>query len=316
MSRPRVAIAVVSYNTRELLRKCLASVQADHEAGVAQVWVVDNGSDDGSVEMVRSEFPWVHLEVPDSNLGYGPAVNRVIAASDCEWVAASNADVALHPGALTTMLDAVRRRPRVGIVAPKLVMANGTTQQSFQPYPGWRTSARRVVGLVGTTRRQRSRVFNESGGNEPTRALWATAAFVALRREALEEAGGFNPDQWMYAEDLDLSWRFARRGWATLYVPEARVDHAVSAASREAFGAHLDSRWIGATYRWAHVTLGPLRTRAIALLEWIAASLWAGIGSLRPARRSDPRVAALKTSVPVHRNVMLKGTPGAEQRPG
>ena len=78
---PAVVVAIVSWNTRELLRACLRSLHADVEQGVAEVWVVDNGSTDGSPEMVRGEHPWVRLLVPERNLGYGPAVNLVAAGT-------------------------------------------------------------------------------------------------------------------------------------------------------------------------------------------------------------------------------------------
>ena len=76
MSAP-VAVAVVSWNTRELLAACLRALEAEADAGRAEVWVVDNASDDGSPELVRDSFPWAHLVASDENLGFGRAVNLV-----------------------------------------------------------------------------------------------------------------------------------------------------------------------------------------------------------------------------------------------
>src|SRR5947209_5834147 len=94
-ARPRVTVAIVSWNTRELLSRCLASLRQDVDARRAGVWVVDNGSDDGSAEAVRNGAPWAHLLQPGRNLGFGAAVNLVAAQSDSEWLACANADVAL-----------------------------------------------------------------------------------------------------------------------------------------------------------------------------------------------------------------------------
>ena len=76
---PAVAVAVVSWNTRELLAACLRSLQPEADAGRAEVWVVDNASTDGSPDLVREEFPWATLVASEDNLGFGPAVNLVAA---------------------------------------------------------------------------------------------------------------------------------------------------------------------------------------------------------------------------------------------
>src|SRR5215210_2449375 len=104
-----VTIAVVSWNTRDLLDACLASMRADAERGLAEVWVVDNGSTDGSTDMVVERHPWAHLLIPDANLGYGPAVNEVARRTTSRWVAPSNSDIELEPGALAQLVAAAER---------------------------------------------------------------------------------------------------------------------------------------------------------------------------------------------------------------
>src|SRR6187401_191080 len=86
----QLTVAIVSWNTRELLARCLESMPQD-----ADVWVVDNGSTDGSAEMVRERFPQVHLEALDENIGFGRAINRIAAQTSSEWIAIANADVHL-----------------------------------------------------------------------------------------------------------------------------------------------------------------------------------------------------------------------------
>ena len=87
---PPLAIAVVNTNVRDLLAKCLASMAPEFEAGRAEVWVVDNASEDGSAEMVRERFPWVHLIESDTNLGYGRAINLVAERTTTPWIAPAN----------------------------------------------------------------------------------------------------------------------------------------------------------------------------------------------------------------------------------
>jgi N-acetylglucosaminyl-diphospho-decaprenol L-rhamnosyltransferase len=87
-----VAVAVVSWNTRELLAGCLRSLAPEADAGRAEVWVVDNASSDGSPELVRDEFPWAQLVASDENLGFGRAVNAVAERTESDWIAPANAD--------------------------------------------------------------------------------------------------------------------------------------------------------------------------------------------------------------------------------
>src|SRR5207247_5656627 len=90
---PQIAVAVVSWNTRELLRACLESLREDSRDGLAEVWVVDNASADGSAAMVRGSFPWVRVLASSENLGFGAAVNMVAEPTSTPWLAPSNAAV-------------------------------------------------------------------------------------------------------------------------------------------------------------------------------------------------------------------------------
>src|ERR671925_1995732 len=100
---PMVTVAVVSWNTRDLLDRCLRSLEPEVARGMAEVWVVDNASMDGSAEMVRDRFDWVRLVASEENLGFGRAVNVVARRTATEWLAPANADVALRPGALEAL---------------------------------------------------------------------------------------------------------------------------------------------------------------------------------------------------------------------
>src|SRR5439155_1129305 len=108
---------------------------------------------------------------------------------------------------------------------------------------------------------------------------WAIGAFLLIRREAWDAAGGFDDRQWMYAEDLDLGWRVAQAGWSTRYVPSARVLHHASAATTQAWGDERTLRWLRSTYAWMLRRRGPLRTRTTAAINVLGAY----------ARARDPR---------------------------
>jgi GT2 family glycosyltransferase len=260
---PLVAVAVVSWNTRDLLRDCLRSLV---DQSPAEVWVVDNASQDGSAEMVAQEFPSVRLVASERNLGFGPAVNLVASQTTAPWIAPANADVELRPSALRALLDAGERNPRAGILAPRLELPSGETQHSVYAFPTIPFTARFNLGFH---RRVGDRLCLE-GFWDPTRERdvdWAIGAFLLVRRAAWDAAGGFDQGQWMYAEDLDLGWRAARAGWSTRYVPSARVLHHASAATTQAWGDERTLRWLRSTYAWMLRRRGLIRTRITAAIN-------------------------------------------------
>lgn len=288
MSAP-VVVAVVSAGAREHLARCLASLHADHTAGRAEVWVVDNASTDGSPELVRERFGWVHLIASQENLGYGRAVNLVASRTDSPWLVAANDDTAVEPGALAALIAAAR--PNSGMVVPRLVLPDGSPQHSVNPFPSPLVAALEDSGLWRAVPRLAERMCLPRAW-DPDRARdvpWALAAFSLLRREAFDAAGGFDADRWMYAEDLDLGWQLGRAGWATRYAPEARVHHHGGASTEQAFGAERTARRMEATYGWLALRRGRAVARATAAiavgLHGGRAALW----TLAPGRFAPRR---------------------------
>lgn len=273
MTGPAVAIAVVSWNTRGLLERCLRSLEAEHSSGRAQVWVVDNASRDGSGDLVRERFGWARLVESRRNLGFGAAVNLVAGATATPWIAAANADTELEPGSLSALLDAGARHPRAGALAPRLLLPDGSTQHSPHPFPTLPFTILFNSGLAALSPRLGDRLCLE-GAWDPTRERrvpWAIGALLLLRREAFAATGGFSEEQWMYAEDLDLGWRLARAGWPTVYVPAAHVRHRSGASTGQLWGAHADSRWMASTYAWMLSRRGAPLTRMVAAVNVLGA---------------------------------------------
>jgi N-acetylglucosaminyl-diphospho-decaprenol L-rhamnosyltransferase len=261
-----VVTVVVSWNTRTLLDDCLRSLQADAQRGLTEVWVVDNGSTDGSVELVREHHPWARLIVAGTNLGYGPAVNLVVERTSSRWIVAANADTRVTPGALEALVSAGEADRRAAIVGPRLVLPDGSTQLSLQRFPTVHDAL--LWGVLISPRGQRiGRRLGLPGYWDPARPAvvdWLAGALLLIRRSAWDQIGGFAPDQWMYAEDLDLCWRASRRGWRVRYEPAAVVHHEHSVAAAQAFGDEeaRTVRMLSATYTW----LVRRRGRARALI--------------------------------------------------
>jgi GT2 family glycosyltransferase len=269
---PPVTVAVVSWNTRALLARCLDSLRPETERGRADVWVVDNASTDGSAALVREGYGWTKLVACEENLGFGGAVNLVAARTSAPWLAMANADVALRPGALDRLLEAAARDPGAGAVAPRLVLPDGTTQHSVFGFPTLPYVFVFNSGAFHLSRdlADRMALLDRWDCERARRVPWAVGAMLLVRREAWEQAGGFDARQWMYAEDLDLGWRLREAGWATRYEPSAVVDHESRAAAKLAWGgpAEIDARWQRSTYGWMMRRRGVLRTWAVAAMNF------------------------------------------------
>ena len=298
-----MVVAVVSWNTRELLDRCLRSLEPSVESGTAEVWAVDNASSDGSVAMVRERHPRVRLVASDENLGYGRAVNFVAARTDSPWLVASNADVAVRPGALERLLAAGEADPGAGVVAPRLVLPDGSTQHSIWGFPTIATTVVQNVGAWLAPRRLAER-HAIRGGWDPDRGgrvPWAVGAFLLLRRSAFEATGGFDAGQWMSAEDLELGWRMREAGWATRYEPGATVLHEESAATGEVWGADLPLHWQRCAYAWMVRRRGRGVTVVVGLLNLAGSGARYAVGLARAGFRPDERLRALGRWTLVHR---------------
>ena len=284
-------IVVVSWNTRDKLEFCLDSLAASASSGIATVTVVDNGSTDGSPEAVSSRYPWVTLLRPATNLGFGPAVNLGAAGGSAPWVVAANADIEIIDWPLERVLPRVDRR--ISVVAPQIRRTTGALEQSVYRFPSvWATLAANL-GLHRVDRRLER--WLRSGDWRPARegrVDWAIGACLLIRRPAFQAVRGFSDQHWMYAEDLDLCYRLAQCGRATMYTPEIVVLHHHGASTEQAFGAAEGTAAIaGAYYDWLEARRG----RAV---KWAVGNitLSGAVGRLVPAVVAALRTRTLTTS--------------------
>ena len=200
---------MVNYNTRDLLRVCLASVRR-HEP-TAQLIVVDNQSRDGSCDMVRAEFPEVTLIDAGGNLGFAGANNLGLAAATGEFLVLLNSDAELLDNTLSRCAARLHAEPELGAVHPHLIGVDGVAQLCEYRSPTL-TDALRIA-----LRRQ---------PREPARQTWLAGTALVIRRTALEAIGGRLDDGYfMYWEDADLSASLQAAGWHIAVEPTGLVRH-------------------------------------------------------------------------------------------
>jgi GT2 family glycosyltransferase len=219
-------VVIVSYNSRNLLRDCLASLESEP---FNQVIVVDNVSSDGSVGMVAQDFPWVRLIQNKKNDGYGAAANLAIASCSENYILLLNCDTLLQPGTLQVLSNYLDQHQQVAIVGPALLNFDETRQASWYPFPAPLQVLRRETSL--------SKIGRDHLANHPTdspRAVpWVLGAALTIRRSAFESVGGFDEAFFMYYEEVDLCYRLKRSGWEIHFAPAAAVYHVGGASTRQ-----------------------------------------------------------------------------------
>jgi GT2 family glycosyltransferase len=224
-----VAVVIPSWNTRELLSGCLASLRGQ---GDLELLVVDNGSTDGSVEYLEREgVP--HVALP-GNVGFAAAVNLGALRVAAPTVLVLNADTVLEPGCLGRLLDALAADPSLGGVQPRILQLDGVGA------PRRLEAARLYSAGQALTRDGRALELGMGEGQRPEllrrrEVFGACGAACLLRRELLEELGGFDERYFAFYEDVDLNVRARIAGWRFEYVPEAVLWHVGNAAWRTGF---------------------------------------------------------------------------------
>lgn len=225
---PDVSVIVVSFNTRELLRECLQTLQAQAGGVTYQLIVVDNASRDGSADMVAAEFPEATLIRSAVNLGFANANNRGFAEAQGRHVVLLNSDAFLRPGALPRAVAHLDAEPHIGLGGARLVGRDDTWQPSARMFPSLLNDFLALSGLAARFPRSRfcgrmDRTWADPG--EPAEVDWTPGAFTIIRREVLEQVGYFDPAFFLYYEEVDLCRRVKAAGYTIWYWPDVVVVH-------------------------------------------------------------------------------------------
>ena len=300
----RMAVVIVNWNTRALLERCLRSVLA---AAADEIVVVDTGSSDGSVGMVRQGFPSVRVELLASNPGYGAGCNAGVRATRAEYVLLLNSDTILPPDALTRLTEVLDREARAAVAGPRILNPDGSPQRSTYPFPG--PLARLLVhepfaSVVHLVPALRARYVGRWRENLIRRVPWVLGAAFAIRRTAFDEAGGFDESYEMYFEEVDLCRRLRARGWATLFAPVTDVVHEGGASTKQRRSDMLARFELSLLRFHRRHDRGLARGAGVGIVRGLAAARYLR-DSLRYRLVSDPRrKATLAADIAAWQTVM------------
>ncbi len=212
---PEISVIVINWNRRELLRSCLASVAAQRGADFETI-VVDNGSDDGSREMLARDFPSVRVIANVQNRGFCAANNQGIAAARGAYIALLNNDAEADPGWLASLRRAIDRSPDAGMAATKILVYED---------PGKIDKVGHLIYPDGQNRGRGTGETDAGQYDDPCEVLWPDGCAAMYKRAMLDEVGAFDEDFFAYADDAELGLRARIAGWTCWYTPEAVVRH-------------------------------------------------------------------------------------------
>ncbi|MDQ4078270.1 MAG: glycosyltransferase family 2 protein [Chloroflexota bacterium] len=286
-----LSVIIVSWNTRELLRRCLASLEAGRGDLALEVIVVDNGSHDGTPEMVRDEFPQVMLLEPGINLGFAGGNNWGLSQATGQWLLLLNPDTEVIGDALSTLVSFLQMHPSIGAVGPQIFYANSSRQITCHRFPSPFTLFFASTPLHPYIRPALRWYYMEDQPiDQPHPVDWLSGAALLVRREVYEMVGGFDERFFMYFEETDWQRRIKAAGWSVWYLPDATIRHHEDASSGQVVALRhirFNQSRLYYTEKWHGTRLAALLRFWLLFLfmvEWLKeAAKWL-LGHKRPLR--------------------------------
>jgi GT2 family glycosyltransferase len=294
-----ITIVVVNWNTVDLLDGCLSSIVEFAPTGLrSEIVVVDNGSTDGSVEYLHSNWPTVTLIANDENVGFCKANNQAIRDTDSPYILLVNTDARLTEKCADVMLGYFAQDRRAAIVGPRLEYGDGNFQRWTAGQPlsfkscanyllGFDRLANRFPGLSG--------MYLSVDTHRPFKPGWVTSAVMLLRREALDEIGLLDESIFVYMDDVDLCQRASDAGWTIWYAADTTAVHYMGASTKRTTGK-ASPEALRALNRWYERRHGRRSADALRLLEAAGFGARAGVcaaaGLLRRDESSRSRARA------------------------
>ncbi len=254
-----LSIIIVSFNTRDLTRRCLRCVEQFRPGCTFEVLVVDNASTDGSPDMVEQEFPGAKLIRLSRNKGFAGGNNEGIRRASGRYILLLNSDAFVGQGVIDATLAYMNENPSTGVLGCALTNPDGSPQPSARMLPGLVNKVFVMTGL--TARFPSSRLFGRVDfswwdHSHPLQVGWVVGAYFLVRSEVIDAIGLLDERYFLYFDEIDFCRAAARAGWAVVFYPHARVVHlggqstAPSGAGVTATGRQLLAHRIRSEFRY------------------------------------------------------------------
>ena len=295
-TRPVLSIIIVTYASAEEIGNCLASIPRSLDGGAVEVFVVDNASPDLTVQLVRTGFPWVHLIASPVNLGFGKANNLAYEQAAGDFVLFLNPDTVLNAAALGHCLRRLRQEPGIGMISPRLVMADGEMDlASRRSIPTVWDGFCRALGLAARFPRSRwfagyNLTYLDDRGTYDVGAV--NGAFMLCPRTALLRFGAFDEQFFMYGDDLDLCHRCSQAGYRVVYDGTQQIIHLKGMSSSKQAEKMAREVFRG-TKQFYRKHFNPHGSRLVALKYAGMFAAWEQLASLKARLKGQRRARPL-----------------------
>ncbi len=223
-----VSAIIINWNTKDLVSSCIKSIYKNAGIVPFEIIVVDNGSQDGSVEAIKTDFKDIKIIANEDNRGYAAACNQGIRASQAKYVLLLNSDILLYEGAIEQTFNYAQKHPNAAVIGCQVMQDTKTVQMTCFRFPDLTNYLLRATGLSRLLKN------NHFFGRESMH-WWkrdtemevdvVSGMFMFVRREAIEKVGLMDEDYFFYVEDVDWCYRFHKAGWDNIFWPGARVLH-------------------------------------------------------------------------------------------
>jgi N-acetylglucosaminyl-diphospho-decaprenol L-rhamnosyltransferase len=228
---PDVSIILVCWNNKNYLDPCLKSLYESSLTCTFDVFVVDNGSNDGSQEMLREKYPDVEIIQNKKNEGLSKATNQGVLASKGRFILFLNNDTIVNGPSLNAMIDFMEQHPDTGAVGGKLLNEDGSFQGGYAKYSNL---VEEVLIGTGLGDRMKPGYPSHLDSDHITPAGWMSSANLLVRRTALDQVGLLDESYFIYGDEADLQYRLHKAGWELFYIPQATTLH---------YGGRSMNRW-------------------------------------------------------------------------
>jgi GT2 family glycosyltransferase len=232
----KLSIIIVSWNVKDDLLRCLASLEENPPSESFEQIVIDNMSTDGTADAVRQEYPEVAIIENQKNKGFAVANNQGIKVSSGQYILLLNPDTIVHAQALDVLVGFLDDNPDVGVCGAKLLYADGSVQASVRRFPSFRAVLYRhtVFRLLrifrADYRRWSMKDFDYDRQMDVDQVMGSA---MVVRRSVIEQVGGMDESFFMYYEEVDLCYRIKQAGWRIVFLPDAVITHLSGCSAKQ-----------------------------------------------------------------------------------
>jgi N-acetylglucosaminyl-diphospho-decaprenol L-rhamnosyltransferase len=246
-----VSVIFVSYNTEEMTKKAMMLVKQSLPQLNIEIHVIDNASKDNSVEMIRREFPEVHLIVNDVNVGFGRANNQALPFVKGRYILLLNTDAFVESDTIQKTVDYMENSPNTGVLGVKLLGRDGVLQPSCRYFPTPLNSFLFRTGLNKLFTSVKMIDDMTWDHNQVRDCDWVPGCYYLIRKEVIDEVGLFDTRYFLYSEEVDHCFSVKKAGWNVTYFPytpvihiggeSAKTDNKISSVSRQVSALQIES---------------------------------------------------------------------------